>query len=65
MQDKRITSLVADEQYYVGDLSLFKRMQWMLSQNLLWMLLVTVCGLALVSLLLFVFLRSRARKRLS
>ncbi|WP_017904882.1 cellulose biosynthesis cyclic di-GMP-binding regulatory protein BcsB [Pseudomonas asplenii] len=65
VQDKRITSLVADEQYYVGDLSLFKRMQWMLSQNLLWMLLVTVCGLALVSLLLFVFLRSRARKRLS
>ncbi|WP_273825524.1 cellulose biosynthesis cyclic di-GMP-binding regulatory protein BcsB [Pseudomonas asplenii] len=65
VQDKRITSLVADEQYYVGDLSLFKRMQWMLSQNLLWMLLVTVCGLALVSFLLFVFLRSRARKRLS
>ncbi len=65
VQDKRITSLVADEQYYVGDLSLFKRVQWMLSQNLIWMLLVTVCGLALVSLLLFLFLRSRARKRLS
>ncbi|MGY2284018.1 cellulose biosynthesis cyclic di-GMP-binding regulatory protein BcsB [Pseudomonas gingeri] len=65
VQDKRITSLVADEQYYVGDLSLFKRVQWTLSQNLLWMLLVTVAGLALVSVLLYLFLRSRARKRLS
>ncbi|WP_285423844.1 cellulose biosynthesis cyclic di-GMP-binding regulatory protein BcsB [Pseudomonas sp. efr-133-TYG-103a] len=62
---KQITSLVADDQYYVGDLNLFKRVQWTLSQNLIWMLLVTVCGLFMVSGLLYLFLRSRAKKRLS
>ncbi|WP_445764934.1 cellulose biosynthesis cyclic di-GMP-binding regulatory protein BcsB [Pseudomonas sp. RIT-To-2] len=61
----QINSLVADEQYYVGDLSLFKRVQWTLSQNLQWMLLVTVFGILLVSVLLYLFLRSRAQKRLS
>ncbi|KIH81806.1 cellulose biosynthesis cyclic di-GMP-binding regulatory protein BcsB [Pseudomonas batumici] len=60
-----VTSLVADEQYYVGELNLFKRVQWLLSQNMHWMLLVTVLGLLLIASLLFLFLRARAQKRLS
>lgn len=62
---KQITSLVADEQYYVGSLGLFKRVQWMLSQHPLWLLLVTVLGLAMVSGLTYLGLRARAQKRLA
>ncbi|CAD5199192.1 cellulose biosynthesis cyclic di-GMP-binding regulatory protein BcsB [Pseudomonas sp. FEN] len=65
VQGTQISSLVADEQYYVGELNLFKRVQWLLSQNMLWMLLVTVLGLLLIASLLFLFLRARAKKRLS
>ncbi|NWA26904.1 cellulose biosynthesis cyclic di-GMP-binding regulatory protein BcsB [Pseudomonas gingeri] len=65
VQGTKITSLVADEQYYVGELNLFKRVQWLLSQNMHWMLLVTVVGLLLVASLLFLALRARAKKRLS
>ncbi|MNO25825.1 Cyclic di-GMP-binding protein precursor [compost metagenome] len=60
-----IDSLVADEQYYVGNLGLIKRVQWQLSQHPLLMLLVTLLGLALVSSLLYLALRARARKRLA
>ncbi|WP_435609197.1 cellulose biosynthesis cyclic di-GMP-binding regulatory protein BcsB [Pseudomonas knackmussii] len=62
---KQITSLVADEQYYVGSLGLFKRIQWVLSQNPLLMLLVTLLGLGLVSSLVYLGLRARAQKRLA
>ena len=62
---KQITSLVADEQYYVGNLGLFKRIQWVLSQNPLLMLLVTLLGLGLVSSLVYLGLRARAQKRLA
>jgi hypothetical protein len=65
IKDQQITSLVAEDQYYVGDLGLFKRVQWLLSQNPQWMLLVTVLGLAMVSCLIYLGLRSRAKKRLS
>ncbi|WP_254479273.1 hypothetical protein, partial [Salmonella enterica] len=41
VQGTQISSLVADEQYYVGKLNYFKFMQWQLSQNLGWMLLIT------------------------
>lgn len=62
---KQITSLVADEQYYVGSLGLFKRIQWVLSRNPLLLLLITVLGLALVSGLVYLGLRARAQKRLA
>ncbi|MBC9249904.1 cellulose synthase regulator BcsB [Pseudomonas alcaligenes] len=62
---KRISSLVADEQYHVGELGWFRYLQWLLSRHLGWMLLLTALGVGLVSLLLFVSLRARARARLS
>jgi hypothetical protein len=62
---KRISSLVADEQYHVGELGWFRYLQWLLAHNLGWMLLLTALGVGLVSLLLFVSLRARARARLN
>lgn len=62
---KRISSLVADEQYYVGSLGWFRYLQWLLAHNLAWMLLLTALGVALITLLLFVSLRARARARLN
>ncbi|WP_373387649.1 cellulose biosynthesis cyclic di-GMP-binding regulatory protein BcsB [Pseudomonas alcaligenes] len=61
----RINSLVADEQYHVGDLGWFRYLQWLLAHNLGWMLLLTALGVGLISLLLFVSLRARARARLN
>ncbi|MEO4045958.1 cellulose biosynthesis cyclic di-GMP-binding regulatory protein BcsB [Pseudomonas sp. CAU 1711] len=61
----RINSLVADEHYHVGDLGWFRYLQWLLSNNLSWMLLLTALGIGLCSLLLFYSLRARARARLN
>jgi hypothetical protein len=61
---KRINSLVAEEQYHVGDLGWFRYLQWLLAHNLGWMLLLTALGVGLISLLLFFSLRARARARL-
>jgi hypothetical protein len=62
---KRINSLVAEEQYHVGELGWFRYLQWLLAHNLGWMLLFTALGVGLVSLLLFFSLRARARARLN
>lgn len=62
---KRINSLVADEQYFIGELGWFRYLQWMLSHHLGWMLLATALGVLLASLLLFASLRARARARLN
>jgi hypothetical protein len=61
---KRISSLVADEQYHIGSLGWFKYIQWLLSRHLGWMLFVTALVVGLISLLLFVSLRARAKARL-
>jgi len=65
VQGTQISSLVADEQYYVGKLNYFKFMQWQLSQNLGWMLLITFLGLAVVTSLIYLSLRARAKRRLA
>lgn len=61
---KRISSLVADEQYYVGELGWLRYLQWLLAHNLFWMLLLTAVAVSLASLLLFFTLRARANARL-
>lgn len=61
---KRVHSLVAEEQYFVGELGWFRYLQWLLSRHLGLMLLATALGVLLASLLLFVSLRARARARL-
>lgn len=61
----KIDSLVAEEQYYVGKLGMVKYVQWQLARHPLLMLLVMLLGLAVVSSLLYLALRARARKRLA
>ena len=65
VQGMQVNSLVADQQYYVGKLGLFKSVQWQLSQNLGWMLLFTFLGLAIVTCLIYLSLRARAKRRLA
>ncbi|CRM38126.1 cellulose biosynthesis cyclic di-GMP-binding regulatory protein BcsB [Pseudomonas sp. 8 R 14] len=65
VQGTQISSLVADEQYYVGKLNYFKFMQWQLSQHLGWMLLITFLSLAVVTSLIYLSLRARAKRRLA
>ena len=65
VQGTQVSSLVADQQYYVGKLGLFKQVQWQLSQNLGWMLLFTFLGLAIVTCLIYLSLRARAKRRLA
>lgn len=63
VQGTQISSLVADQQYYVGDLNYFKFMQWQLSQNLGWMLAITFLGLLVLTCLIYLALRARAKRR--
>ncbi|MGY2400147.1 cellulose biosynthesis cyclic di-GMP-binding regulatory protein BcsB [Pseudomonas sp. SDO5271_S396] len=65
VQGKQISSLVADQQYYVGQLGPFKYVQWQLSRHLGWMLVITFVGLAIVSCLVYLSLRARAKRRLA
>ena len=60
----RVNSLVADEQYYVGDLGTFRYLQWWLSRHLGGTVLLTAIGVGLASVLLYLSLRARARNRL-
>jgi cellulose synthase operon protein B len=64
VRGKKISALVAEQNYYVGSLGLFKYIQWMLSRHLWLLLLVTSLGCLLVTSLLYVSLRARAKKRL-
>ncbi|KAF1024299.1 MAG: Cyclic di-GMP-binding protein [Pseudomonas sp.] len=65
VQGKQINSLVADQQYYVGDLGWFKFVQWQLSQHLAVMLVVTFLGMAILSGLVYLALRARVKRRLA
>lgn len=57
-------SLVAEETYYVGRLGWFKHLQWLFSTNLLLMLAATALTVGLLSLVFYVVLRAKARRRL-
>ena len=65
IQGKHIKSLVADEQYFVGHLGPFKYVQWMLSQHVFLLVLITALCIPLVSVLAYLSLRARARHRLA
>lgn len=60
----RVDSLVAEETYYVGKLGWFKYLQWLLSGSVIMMLLATGLAVALLSLVFYVVLRAKARRRL-
>lgn len=62
---KQINSLVAEEQYFVGELGWFRYLQWLMSRHLSLVLLLTALGVGLISLLLYITLRARAWRRLN
>jgi hypothetical protein len=64
VRGKKISALVAEQDYYVGSLGLFKYIQWMLARHLWLLLLVTGLGCLLVTGLLYAGLRARAKQRL-
>ncbi|MGE8153963.1 cellulose biosynthesis cyclic di-GMP-binding regulatory protein BcsB [Pseudomonas vancouverensis] len=65
VRGKTIEPLVADEQYYVGDLGPFRYLEWLLSRHVGLTLVLTGLGVLLLSCLAYLSLRSRAKKRLS
>jgi len=65
VQGKTVEPLVADEQYFVGELSFFKHMQWRLSRSVGWVLLLALLGVLLLSGLTYLGLRAKVKKRLN
>ncbi|WP_046236366.1 cellulose biosynthesis cyclic di-GMP-binding regulatory protein BcsB [Pseudomonas syringae pv. coryli] len=59
-----VEALVAEQKYYVGDLGPLKYVQWLMSRNVLWLLLVLAVGVVLVTGVAYLTLRSLAKRRL-
>ncbi|MBX9913515.1 MAG: cellulose biosynthesis cyclic di-GMP-binding regulatory protein BcsB [Pseudomonadaceae bacterium] len=64
LRGKSISSVVAEESYFSGSLSLFKYLQWMLSRHFALMVFFTALATLCLVSLLFVSLRARAKRRL-
>ncbi|MFS2160419.1 cellulose biosynthesis cyclic di-GMP-binding regulatory protein BcsB [Pseudomonas sp. Pseusp122] len=64
VRGKTAEALVADQQYYLGNLGPFKYLQWLMSQHVGWMVLITGLGILLLGALAYMGLRAKARKRL-
>ena len=64
VRDKAVEALVADEDYYVGNLGTIKYLQWLMSRHVLWVLVLTGLGVVVLSGLAYLALRARANKRL-
>jgi len=65
VRGKTVEPLVADEQYFVGKLSFFKHMQWRLSHNVGWVLLLALLGVLLLGGLTYLGLSAKVKKRLN
>ncbi len=59
-----VEALAAEQQYFVGELNPIKYAQWLMSRNVLLMLLILAVCVAVVSCLAYLALRSLARRRL-
>lgn len=59
-----VEALVAEQQYFVGNLGPIKYAQWLISRNVFLMLLILAVCIALVSGLSYLALRSLAKRRL-
>jgi hypothetical protein len=64
VRGKSVEPLVADQQYYVGELNPIKYVQWLMSRNVLWLLVLVAVAVALVTGVAYLTLRSIARRRL-
>lgn len=64
VRGKSVETLVADQQYYVGELNPIRYVQWLMSRNVLWLLLIVAVAVALVTSVAYLTLRSIAKSRL-
>jgi len=64
IRGKNVEALVADEQYYVGSMSWFKYIQWLMSRSVWFMWLITALGVLLLGGLVYFGLRAKAKRRL-
>lgn len=64
VRGKSVEALVADQQYWVGELGPIRYVQWLMSRNVLWLLAIVGVAVALVTGVAYVTLRSIARRRL-
>jgi hypothetical protein len=65
VRGKIVDPLLADEQYFVGHMSMFRYVRWLLSRNVPLMVLMTALCVLLLSGLAYLGLRAKARKRLN
>jgi len=65
VRGKTVTALVADEQYFIGELSVFKHVRWWLSRNVGWMLLLALLGVLLLGGLTYLGLHAKAKRRMN
>ncbi|MFB4391770.1 MULTISPECIES: cellulose biosynthesis cyclic di-GMP-binding regulatory protein BcsB [unclassified Pseudomonas] len=65
IKGKNVESLVAEQSYYVGSLGPLRYVQWLLSERVWALLLLTIVGVGLVSALAYLWLRALARRRLN
>lgn len=64
IRGKRVESLVAEQDYFVGHLSPLRYLQWYLSQNVMVLMLVTLISALLLASMAYLALRLRAKRRL-
>lgn len=64
VRGKSVEALLAEQQYWVGELGPIRYVQWLMSRNVLWLLLIVGVAVALVTGVAYVTLRSIARRRL-
>lgn len=64
VRGKSVETLVAEQQYWVGELGPIRYVQWLMSRNVLWLLVIVGVAVALVTGVAYVTLRSIAKRRL-
>jgi len=63
VRGKHVESLVAEQDYYVGNLGPWRYLQWYLSQNVMALMLLTVFGVLLLASMAYLALRLQAKRR--
>jgi hypothetical protein len=65
VRGKVVEPLLAEEQYFVGSMSPFKHLRWWMARHVAWVFVITLLGVALLSVLAYLGLRAKAKKRLT
>ncbi len=65
VRGNQVSSLLADKTYYVGYLPPLTYAQWFLAHNPLWLVVLGVLAAVLLAVVMYGFLRAKARRRLA